>query len=156
MEIEVTTEPHDFDVRKLALSMREADKREVFASSGEDPITALQTSMDASLSVWMFFGDGEPLCISGVAPITESIGAPWLLCADKITDVPAKLFMQCSFALMNEYKEAFPVLMNYVDERNTVAKEWLQKLGFEKKETINYGYSQLPFTRFEYTRKDNV
>lgn len=156
MEIEVTTQPSDFEVRKLGLLMREADKREVFASSGEDPITALEASVEASDQVWMFFGDGEPLCISGVAPITESIGAPWLLCTDKIHEVEKKTFWMCSKELMNVFQEHYHVLTNYVDVRNEVAARWLQGLGFEEKETIPYGHSRLPFTRFEYVRNDNV
>lgn len=156
MEITVTTKPNDFEVRHLALDMREADKREVFHSSGEDPVTALQTSIDASDAVWMFFGDGVPLCISGVAPITQTIGAPWLLCSNSILKVEPRIFMKCSVELMKTYEEHYHVLMNYVDVENVIAKEWLQRLGFVERETVPYGYSQKPFTRFEYTRKDDV
>lgn len=152
MEIEVTTEPHEFDLRHLGLNMREADIQEVYASSGEEPWVALQKSVDASLMSWLFFGDGKPLCAAGVSQITETIGCPWLLCASNIRDVPNEIFMACSHALMEEWSKHFVVLTNYVDSRNTVSERWLQNLGFEKKETEPYGFLQLPFTRYEYTR----
>lgn len=152
MEISLTTEPTDFEVRKLGLIMRDADKKEVFATSGEDPVTALHNSVEASLMTWLFFGDDEPLCIAGVSQMTESIGVPWLLCANNIRDVPNHIFMECSRALMEEWSQHFAVLTNYVDVRNTVSERWLQKLGFEKKETVPFGFLQLPFTRYEYTR----
>lgn len=156
MEITVTTEPHEFDVRNLGLNMRKADADEVYASCGEEPWVALAKSIDASLMTWLFFGDGKPLCAAGVSQITETIGAPWLLCASNIRDVPNTVFMDCSRALMEEWSQHFVVLTNYVDARNKVSERWLQRLGFEKKETTPFGYLQLPFTRYEYTRPDNV
>lgn len=156
MEITVTTEPTDFDIRHLGLNMREADAKEVFATSGEEPWVALANSVEASLTTWLFFGDGKPLCAAGVSQLTETIGIPWLLCAKNIREVPNKIFMDCSKALMEEWSQHFVVLTNYVDVRNKVSERWLQNLGFVKKETEPFGFSQLPFTRYEYTRPDNV
>ena len=46
----------------------------------------------------------------------------------------------------------FPILENYVDARNTLAKRWLKWCGFTIEPPVEYGPEGLPFHLFHMRR----
>lgn len=129
---------------------READVAELAAASGWAPRQALEHGVLVSTVAWTAWIDIEPLCMLGVSPVNAvaGVGAPWCI------GTPALERSQFAFLRQNrEYVarmlDAFPHLVNYVDERHVVAKRWLRWLGFHLGPPERFGVAGLPFRRFE-------
>ncbi len=148
-EVQITEATMD-DVLELALILREPDREEIEAATGQDPALVLEMSLNSSIMVWAGRIDGELLCIFGVGVLTvlSGIGVPWLL-GSKSIDKYSKTFMRQTVPYMNKMKRLCPILINYVDARNRKSIVWLKRLGFTILEPEPWGVSQLPFHRFE-------
>jgi hypothetical protein len=133
----------------IAADMRLADRREVQASSGLDPLSSLRWSLDNSALAWTGWVDGEPVAIWGVASVglLSTQGAPWLLGTTALErhQIP---FLRRNKAFIACMRAQFATLANHVDNRNTLSMRWLRWLGFEIEEPKPYGVLQLPFRRF--------
>lgn len=141
-----------FDAQYLAPRMRQADVDEVYAMSGVSPLEALEQSVAASPDPRTGFMEGQIACMFGVAehPMTalNSVGIPWLLTSDLISD-HSLAFLRGSCDYIQEMRERYALLCNFVDARNTVSIEWLKWLGFEIQEPICVGYLGMPFHPFK-------
>lgn len=149
--LSVRTFPSREDLSFVADNLRECDRDETFASSGDSPHQVIMESWSQSIFAYCFYWNGTPVAVCGVSALTDSIGAPWLLCTDDVRLVTKSIFWKACKTLISQFQGRFHMLTNYIDVRNTISRGWLKHLGFEEKETINYGYSQLPFIRFEKT-----
>ncbi|MBA4281091.1 hypothetical protein, partial [Ralstonia sp.] len=69
------------DALVVAANMREADRREVWASSRSTPEGSIRESLRISTHAWVGYYDGRPVCVFGVAPLNmvAGLGSPWLL-----------------------------------------------------------------------------
>lgn len=143
------TEPTHKDLMQLAQKMRVCDQQEVFAATGESGAVVLIESWKISELAYLLYWNDVPWGACGVAPLTQTIATPWLLCSDHVEEVPNKIFWQLSRAFIEMWHQRYHMLTNYIDVRNTTSRSWLKRLGFEECEEIPYGYSQLPFIRFE-------
>lgn len=59
--------------------MREEDRDEIWKSSRLQPLEALLLGQMDSLRTWTFLVRGRVVAIFGVAPLTDMVGAPWML-----------------------------------------------------------------------------
>ena len=144
----------DEDVEWLAPRLRQADKDEVKASGGWEPEEALRMSFEASEPCFAgLFGQGELAVLFGAAPVTDNVGAVWLLGTDLIETYPMS-FLRWSKKFLPFIAEPYDLICNHVDARNTVHIKWLRWLGFHFLRKVNHGPFQLPF--YEFARLSNV
>ena len=149
-QIVPTTEDH---IHELSQTMREADKKEIWAARHSMPYDALRRGVAMSDESFTGLWDDKVVCIFGVAqpsPFTDE-GIPWLLASDLVDDV-SHTFLRVNRVYAKEIKKRYSRLENYVDCRNTGAIKWLQWLGFEFDLPRPYGPEHLLFCRFEYRR----
>ncbi len=120
-------------VAYLAATLREADRREVWAASRHTPYEALALSLKASNKAWTGLVDGQPALMWGVAragSILCPVGRPWLLASDAIEGVARLEFIRRSREFVGEMRAEFPVLENYVHAANRLSIRWLKWCGF--------------------------
>lgn len=118
-------------VRTIARRMRKADRDEVKAASGKSPFEALAYSLRKSSAAWTAMVDGRPEVMFGVGDINilTGVGAPWLLGTDAV-EKHYVAFLRHSVSWRDQLLRRYPVLRNFVDDRNRVAIRWLRWLGF--------------------------
>lgn len=140
------------DVFELAPILREADKAEVYAATGEPPEVTLQRSFSISRQVWAVEDEGQCHMLFGVAPFPltgyEYAGVPWMLASDRIHAFKTP-FLKQSRLYVQKMHDLYPLLINYADNRNEVALRWLHWCGFEFTKVIpDFGFEQRPFIEF--------
>ena len=86
----------------------------------------------------------------GVAPMSVlgHNGSAWLLATPELAKV-ARVFVVESRLYVRRMLEVFPVVMNFVDQRNAVSLRWLRWLGARFDEPRAYGALGLPFVPFQ-------
>lgn len=136
------------------LEMRDADVSEVMASSGRNPMDALQDSVRVSTECWAAMIGEKPIAIFGVGPLNvlNGIGSPWMLGSDELVS-HAFYVLRVSRPYVERMHQVYPVLFNLVDSRNIVSQRWLKWLGFHLYEPIPYGPYGVPFRPFERVRR---
>ena len=145
----------DAHIPPIAESMRRADRDEVWAVSRRTPHEAVANALAVSFVVWTGCIDDKPACMAGVATyaMQSGVGSPWLLATEHIA-AHQRAFLRHSRAYIAKMLNVFPILENYVDERNHLSIRWLQWLGFTIGEPVPWGADRLPFRRFEMRRKN--
>ena len=140
-------------VAAMAPRMRQADRDEVWASAMLTPEQALSMSVRTSMRSWAGIIDGEVVCIFGVgAPsMLSDVGIPWMLGTDSLERYQRTFLRRCR-RYVAEMLDGYRVLVNFVDERNTVSQRWLAWLGFTLQDPEPHGPLGLPFRRFYMTR----
>ena len=153
--IEFLTHEH---IRVLAPKIREADRREVFASHHiTDMEKCLVNSLEMSHEAWAWVIDGVPVAAFGVTAgcyLTRT-GTPWLLASDEIYDHIYD-FLKTSKIIVEYWSNNWDVLSNYVDARNIISIKWLKFLGFMIHPARPYGLEYLPFHKFDIKWRKNV
>lgn len=134
--------------------MRQADKEEVFAGSGRSPVAALVFSLRKSSNAWTAIVNGRPEVMFGVGDINvlAGVGGPWLLGTDAVERhyVP---FLRASVSFRDQLLRRYPVMRNFVDDRNRASIRWLRWLGASFSDPVMFnGHS---FRMFEL-RSGNV
>lgn len=143
------------DVFTLASNIREADRLECLAASGEDPLTALRKARETStvfraLVMGPPKGNHDVVALYGVVPFDRSVGlgGAWLLGTDQLVEDGFRFARRCS-EYIEKLHQQFPILFNFVDERNALHIRWLRWAGFS---FINrhehFGAEQRPFYEF--------
>lgn len=133
--------------------MRQADRDEVFASSGKTPLEALKYSFEKSSFVMTALVDGRAEVMFGAAEINilNGIAAPWLL-GTKAVEVHQVAFLRHSVEWRKKLCERYTVLRNFVDDRNKVSIRWLKWLGFRLLDPVEMNGHQ--FRLFELRSAD--
>lgn len=144
------------DIAHIAANLRDADRREIAASRGPEvqPADAIANTVLRSSHVWIAVaGDGEPIAIFGVAPISmiDGIGSPWMLSTERVYEHPRALVTEAR-RYLSAMRETYPTLYNFVDARNDKSIRWLKRLGFALQPAAPYGPAGVPFHRFEMGR----
>lgn len=119
-------------IQDIAQNLREADRREVWASHRHSPEEALRTSLELSDLAWTCFVEGKPSFMWGAArrgSILSEVGAPWLLGTDAILKVKTA-FLRQSRGYVRAMQARFPMLENYVHAGNALSRRWLKWCGF--------------------------
>lgn len=137
--------------RHVAENLRDQDAAEVEASSGSDPRSAVALSILMSARAWAVLDrDGVPVCLFGAAPHPlPGVGVAWLLGTDGLY-TEALPIARGSKQYVEELHRQFPLLWNYVDERNTLSVRWLRWMGF-KAHGVKETASGHPFRIFART-----
>lgn len=147
--------PETFHVEHIAANMREADRVEIWSSSGVKPLEALKDSLEVSSHAWCGTADGVPVCIFGVGVVSilEGRGSPWLLGTDDI-ERHGFAFARRNRKYIADMLKTYERLENWVDDRNTLSKRWLRWMGFTLHAPVPYGMMGELFCRFEMTRNE--
>lgn len=136
-------------IAEILADARQADVDEVAAASGQTLAEALRDGLERSRVCWTGFADDRVLCMFGVSPVPDwdGVGVPWMLGTNAIEE-HAPGFLKRARGVLDQMRERFPVLLNYVDARNATAMRWLQWMGFTIHDAEPYGERGLPFHRF--------
>ena len=120
----------------IAADMREADRREVWASHRHTPVQALKSSLACSELAWTCLVEDTPALMFGVARrgiLLSDTGVPWLLGADLFFKTHSELnrvFLRQSQRYVALMLDRFPRLENYVHAGNKASIRWLKWCGF--------------------------
>lgn len=133
----------------VAQRARAADVAEVRATDGKTVGQAINAALAQSERVSCMMINDEPVAIFGVRRISmvPSIGVPWLLGTDAITENPIE-FARASKKYLPEVQRGYESLRNFVDSRHKESVRWLQWLGFTIHEPIPYGVEHRYFHPF--------
>ena len=142
------------DIPHLAANLREADRREIWASSLADPETALRYSFEKSDRVWTGLIENRPAVMFGIGRgqiLTGQVSA-WLLGTREIEKIP-RLFLEESRVWVAEMLEVYGSMSNYVDARNRRTLSWLRRLGARFGKPVPFGALGKPFVPFVIERE---
>jgi hypothetical protein len=128
------------DGEYIASNMREADRREIWASNRHTPQEAIAICLQQKVCLCAHI-DGIPAILFGCSP-----GVPWLLSTDDIKKIGV-VFIMRSRGYVSEWLKEFGVLENYVHSENTLSIRWLKWLGFSILEPVTVNNET--FYRFE-------
>jgi len=137
-------------VYHIMAHIREADRVELEDATGVLSSMVIARGIGASDAI-MSYIDDKPIAVYGVVPVSavESVGVPWMVGTNYIADYKVK-FGRHSQDVVAAWKNDYNYLFNYVDDRNTTAKDWLGWLGFTLDDPAPYGAANKPFRRFEW------
>jgi hypothetical protein len=139
-------------VDHIADNMRAEDRDEVAAmQSGVTVLDALRQSVSLSSHGFSIMDRaGEPVAIFGAAPHPlPGVGVVWMLGTDGIRR-EAQGIARNTRPYLDVLNEAYPILWNYIDDRNKVSLRWLKWGGFEL--IGHHEFSGHPFHTFARTR----
>jgi len=133
--------------RLIGPHLRPADKQEIQAVTGEDPVAALYHAIDLTPEPWTVMLDRTPVGMGGVVPNEPGVGIGWLVGTPAMTANPSE-FARAGAYFLEQVFRPFEIVTNYIDIRNTVHIRWLRWLGCEFHEVIPMGPESRPFRRF--------
>lgn len=137
------------DVADVASRLRKADRDEGRALLGVDPALYLPYAFDPERTWVIFNAKGENVALAGVYPMQDDLlGQVWMVSTDKLLDHQIE-FLKYTPKFIDMLHETYPILFNWIDERNKVHIKWLQWCGFtfiRRNET--WGAEGLPFLTF--------
>lgn len=145
------------DAYYLAPRLREADKNEIAAASGLDPLAALLVGLITSQPCrTICAADSEPIGIFGVVPDKEdkNVGSVWMMATDRIEEPRnATPFLRQCRDWVEVMNGMYPTLWNAVDARNELHLKWLKWCGFEFTQEVYLDPENInKFILFERTR----
>ena len=118
------------DALAIAPHLRDADRFELEAK-GRDVEQALLESVRVSRTTYTVCLHGRPFCLFGLAPFESvSTASVWLLSTPELLN-HVKTFMRIAPQVLEEWRKEFPILFNFVHEKNEVHLRWLERMGFE-------------------------
>ncbi len=150
MEISITgLAGHHLD--EIAVTAREIDKEEIWLQTGKPLGQVLVGAIDCSSESWAGYADDDLVCIWGVTvgDISRGVGVPWLIATDGLEEITVP-FLRRGWYYLNRMKVTYPILQNVVYEKNVTAKRWLQWMGFDMGEIVEYGAHRAPFRHFQW------
>lgn len=136
----------------LADRMREADRREIWASHRHTPTEALTGALVASTRAWSALIGGRPEIMWGVAPagsLLSRTGCPWLLASPALENQVGWEFRRWSRYYVERMQTGFDRLENCVAADNLISRRWLAWCGFTLADavTVINGHDFIPFWR---------
>lgn len=118
------------DAAILAPRMRAEDRAEVLAM-GQEPLEALQMSVDGSAEAFTWWLGDDIVAMAGVNPHTliGPTATAWMLGSDLIPR-HRRYFLQESRLVVDRWLQTWPRLVNAVDAEYGAACRWLRHIGF--------------------------
>lgn len=140
------------DVEIFEPAIRDADRLEIDAASGQTVEEALTEGIENSRPCYAAFWKGKPLCLYGVVPESlpgdpEQFGRIWMLGTPLIEEMGIG-FLRVSRGWVDKLMERYDGVGNAVDTRNEVHIKWLLWVGFEFLPAVPMGPFSLPFIPF--------
>lgn len=138
----------------IGANMRQSDIDEVRASSDLSPHQAIVMSLNLSTIAFCVVSDTHgPCAMFGAAPGgLPGLGIVWMLGTEGIRREGYSIAKQTR-SYFETLNEAYPILWNYIDGRNSLSMRWLRWGGFELlAEHPEYGPEGRPFFTFARTK----
>lgn len=139
------------DIRYMVPRLRLADRAEIRAVTGLPAGAVLQQCADISDQCWVgCTDDNEPGVLWGTQPVAgvPEVGWIWMVCTDLILE-HRWVFLEQARRGIRQAHASYPVLTNYVDERNEVHVKWLRAMGFSFLRRVErWGAENRPFIEF--------
>ena len=119
------------DIDHLAPILREADKQECLATTGQMPLKVLHSALlYGDITLTMKTPKGERIGLCGVTPSPfDNAGVVWMCATDAIMK-HQMAFLRRSKTALDYLGADYDLLHNCVDARNTVHIKWLKWMGF--------------------------
>lgn len=139
------------DAAYLAAHMRDQDVAELHAVGERNLLRGVQESIDASTLCWTTEVDSVVATIGGVVPLAGflgDIGAPWMLGTPAVPR-NRRALMRLAPAYIARMQALYPHLVNFVHAENSVAVQWLQRVGFTLQPAVPHGPLGALFHRFD-------
>jgi len=120
------------DAERLGPKLRKADKDEIQAAVGEDPVSVLKSSIRLSNPGYTVKDSKskKPLACFGAAPYEIGVGVVWFLSSETMFKKNRIQFIRSSKFWVEKLFEHYDVLFNVVDSRNKVHIRWLKWMNF--------------------------
>jgi hypothetical protein len=144
------------DAEAIHYRLRPADRAEVVAASGPDVRGTIFDAIMQSKNPGAAMMKRKIVAVFGVVPVgtlSSGMASPWLLGAPELETIPRE-FTEAARAYITAARAWYPRLVNFVDDRNTVSKRWLARIGFTLDEPQPFGVERLPFRRFHVGFED--
>lgn len=137
------------DIPYVAQHLREADRQEIKATSGDDPtLVLLRGFLESQPCYTIVSAEGTPIGLFGVVPTGEPMmGSCWAVMTDEIKTIRFEFLRNCR-AVLDHLNLQWPILFNHVDQRNTLHIKWLKVMGFTFLSTAPRGVEGRPFIEF--------
>jgi hypothetical protein len=145
------------DLVALAPRLRPEDRAECLAASGVAPEVSLPAAI-ALGPVWVWTVSGIPECAIGLLPITgtPTSGAVWMLGTNELLK-HVRYMVKNLPTVIDMLHDHYPLLGNYVDQRNTTHISFIKHCGFSLLRVIpDYGVERRPFIEFVKLRSPHV
>ena len=133
----------------LAPNLREADKQEMIASTGESGSGSLERGIRDCDECWCAEVDGEPICLYGYRDVGDGTAFIWLMGSDVIEDVSWQ-FLRASKHTIKRLSKTFESLWSLSDARNVKHREWYEWLGFKVLDEVQAGPKGMTFNLIEW------
>lgn len=134
------------DIHYISLHLRNADKEEIYASTGNRLyLHTLLESYELSKVCYTWLIDDKPTFVFGVV----DGGIVWAMGTDLM--LKQKLyFVENATKYIDEFLQMYDLVYNYVYTKNTVHIKWLRRVGFifdEEPVTLKNGEKFIRFWR---------
>lgn len=110
--------------------LRQADRDEMEACSPMNPMLQLGYSIALSSPGYAILKDGQVEVVFGATGSANGAGVPWLLATPEVERHPIT-FLRASRGFIDEMKERYNRLENWVHVQNKLSMRWLRWAGFE-------------------------
>jgi len=161
VEVLITKES---DLLALSETLREADKNELKANSGLEPLQGLVESWlhaDYCYTAFEIEHPSIPICVFGLSIVcynNKILGIPWMMASErafsKLNAMKALLYFGRLF-IRDSLNRDVSFLVNMADARNTKHLAFLDKLGAVFAEPIIAGFEKRRFYPFKFTKENN-
>lgn len=143
----ISYKPHHLDY--LIENIRDQDREEIEASSGVPYQATLKRIEKYCENIWVAKVDDDIIALFGIECSSEitKTGIPWFISTKDILKHKIIFIKHCK-EVFEIISENYLNLVNYVDERNDLAKSWLKWLGFTLEPPKPFGARQMPFHKF--------
>lgn len=142
--------------------LRPEDYDELVAASGPDVLGQLREAVKLSygrLGRMAFVAElgGKIVSLWGYVPASAlgETAFPWMVGTNDLARIPG-ILKRTTTTYCGVVLGEYPLLVNYVDARNTVSIRWLRSVGFTLGPAEPFGVEQLPFHRFEMRGEPRV
>lgn len=127
----------------ISKNLRACDLDEIEAMGATTPGEALKVSLALSSHAFAVIGgDGQPCAMFGAAPhALPGVGIVWMLGTDGILGNSLGI-ARATRRYFDELNDAYFVLWNYIDARNTASLRWLRWGGFKLLKDVSFGPHQ--------------
>nr|WP_294850037.1 hypothetical protein [uncultured Sphingomonas sp.] len=125
---------------QLTPKLRRCDLDEIEAMAGTTAERALKDSLAISSHSYAITSQGGGvIAMFGAAPSPlPGVGIVWMLGSDDI-QTEALGIARRTRRYFNELNEPYPILWNYIDDRNKVSMKWLEWGGFKLVRETHFG-----------------
>ena len=141
------------DCAELALTLRDADLKEIALAGASSPYEALMRGyVNSEDPQTIMAPDGSVAAMWGVVRLSPGLGSPWMLGSDSLEKHKWQFLREGKEHVAKLHAD-FPYLYNEVWEGNTLHIRWLKWMGFTVSEAPAHRPRFLPFWKSTTTKE---